>query len=1076
MTRHILLSTLVLLGLRTIASGQNVVLSVVPGSGTAGGTVTVPITLASTGGAQTTGLQWAFNYSSDITGVTVVAGASTTNAGKSVSCSGNNCLVAGFNSTVIADGTVASATFQIAANPSSNPIQIQLTGVVATTAGGASIPSAGGSGTIMLPVAAVGLSSLTCISSTINTPGSTSCSVALTGAASGGGFVVSLASNNPSFTVPSSVTIASGQTSSVFTATGAQVGINQTGTVTASVGGANLTSTLSLMAPAQLNGLACAPSTLSSNTSSTCTVTLNKPATSAATVTLASYNGLLAVPASVTVATGQNSATFTATAGTVSSSQGAIVAATLNGQGQQATISLAASAQLSSLSCSPSTVNAPGAANCTVTLNAAASSLVGVTLSSNNANVTVPASINIGAGLNSATFTAAVAAVTSNQGALLTASLNGGSQSFTLSATAPAQLSTLSCATSTLSSNASSTCTVTLNAAATSPAFVTLASNNGLLTVPAGVTVATGQSTATFTATSGTVNSSQNALVTATLSGQSQQTTISLAAAAQLSALTCSPSTVVAPGTTTCTATLTAAASSAASVTLLSNNSNLTVPASITVIAGQASASFTATAALQVNAAQSATITAGLGISTTSSVLSLAQPKAAAATSSANVMPPDTFTQGNWKGVYGADGYIIANDFSSAPAYLSVPPAGLFTGANSYTWVPSSPEPRALRKATSATDRIASTFYAGASYSVDLPFTDGQLHQVALYMLDLDTFERSETITILDRATNAILSTQSFANFHMGTWAIWNIQGPVRVQVSRTAGMNAVVSGLFFNTLSSGAAPSAAPPTVSINAPFANQQISGTQVLSASAAAATTPGSSIVSVQFQLDGNNLGPAVTSGPPYTFSWASGTTSNGPHSLVAVATDNFGQSTSSAAVAVTVNNQLTTSAVFVNKDVTTQGSWKGHYGADGAMIARDSVHLPAYAAANLLGGQPFQWTLTGDQRALQMSNSASLRVASTYYDNPGFSLDLNLADGNTHQVALYFMDWDGGGRAETVTILDASTQAVLDAPRLVSNFGGGQYLVWNVKGHVTIQFSRISGANALLNGVFLAPVAP
>jgi hypothetical protein len=111
-----------------------------------------------------------------------------------------------------------------------------------------------------------------------------------------------------------------------------------------------------------------------------------------------------------------------------------------------------------------------------------------------------------------------------------------------------------------------------------------------------------------------------------------------------------------------------------------------------------------------------------------------------------------------------------------------------------------------------------------------------------------------------------------------------------------------------------------------------------------------------------------------------------------------------------------------------------------------------------------------------RALQEANSATLRIASAYYGNPSFSMDLILTDGNAHQVALYFLDWDSGGRAETVTILDASTQAVLDIPRQVSSFGSGQYLVWNLKGHVTIQFTRTSGANALVNGVFFAPAGP
>ena len=57
-----------------------------------------------------------------------------------------------------------------------------------------------------------------------------------------------------------------------------------------------------------------------------------------------------------------------------------------------------------------------------------------------------------------------------------------------------------------------------------------MVSNNGLLSVPANVTVPVGQSGATFTANSGSVSSSQSATVTATLNGQSQAAVVSLAA------------------------------------------------------------------------------------------------------------------------------------------------------------------------------------------------------------------------------------------------------------------------------------------------------------------------------------------------------------------------------------------------------------------------------------------------------------------------------------------------------------------------------------------------------------------
>ena len=81
----------------------------------------------------------------------------------------------------------------------------------------------------------------------------------------------------------------------------------------------------------------------------------------------------------------------------------------------------------------------------------------------------------------------------------------------------------------------------------------------------------------------------------------------------------------------------------------------------------------------------------------------------------------------------------------------------------------------------------------------------------------------------------------------------------------------------------------------------------------------------------------------------------------------------------------------------------------------------------------------------------------------------SIDVNLADGNTHQVALYFLDWDYLGRAERVDVLDASSNAVLDT-QTISGFQGGQYLVWNLKGHVTLKITLTGGLNAVVSGLF------
>jgi hypothetical protein len=129
---------------------QSAKLSIGSGSATAGSTVSFPINLTSSGGAQIVGIQWNFSFSADITGVTVFAGPSATNAQKSASCSGTRCLVFGFNNNVVADGTIAIATFQIATFPSNTTIPFSLTNTVISAASGAAISSSGGSGNISI--------------------------------------------------------------------------------------------------------------------------------------------------------------------------------------------------------------------------------------------------------------------------------------------------------------------------------------------------------------------------------------------------------------------------------------------------------------------------------------------------------------------------------------------------------------------------------------------------------------------------------------------------------------------------------------------------------------------------------------------------------------------------------------------------------------------------------------------------------------------------------------------------------------------------------------------------------------
>ncbi|HEY6720534.1 MAG TPA: Ig-like domain-containing protein, partial [Burkholderiales bacterium] len=90
---------------------------------------------------------------------------------------------------------------------------------------------------------------------------------------------------------------------------------------------------------------------------------------------------------------------------------------------------------------------------------------------------------------------------------------------------------------------------------------------------------------------------------------------------------------------------------------------------------------------------------------------------------------------------------------------------------------------------------------------------------------------------------------------------------------------------------------------VTMASPASNSTVSGTVQVSASVSIVGSL--AVSSVQFQLDGANLGARDTSAP-YSVSWDTTTTGNGAYTLRAVARDLLGVQFTSAPVTVTVAN--------------------------------------------------------------------------------------------------------------------------------------------------------------------------
>lgn len=182
---------------------------------------------------------------------------------------------------------------------------------------------------------------------------------------------------------------------------------------------------------------------------------------------------------------------------------------------------------LDQVSVSPTSVIG-GSANATgtVRLNAATTGSFTVALSSSDTSAaTVPASVSVAAGAQTATFTITSKAVTSAKNPTITATAGGVTKTATLTVNpspVPA-VSSLTVSPARLDAGQPASATVTLANSSPSATTVTLASNlPATASVPATVTVPAGQTTATFPVTTASVPVDSRATITATSGGVSR--------------------------------------------------------------------------------------------------------------------------------------------------------------------------------------------------------------------------------------------------------------------------------------------------------------------------------------------------------------------------------------------------------------------------------------------------------------------------------------------------------------------------------------------------------------------------
>lgn len=271
--------------------------------------------------------------------------------------------------------------------------------------------------------------------------------------------------------------------------------------------------------------------------SSTGTVTLTAAAPAGgAVVTLSkAFSGTgtgtvpITIPASVTVPSGQTTASFAIGSSAVTATTSVRVSGSRNGITANTDMTLwplLASVLFSG--------NVPGgtAAQGSVHLNGPApAGGTSVALSSGNPSLaTVPASVSIPAGQTTATFTANTSPVTQTTAVAITASTAGTTVTANLFLVVSRAVSAVTLTPSSLVGPGSSTGRVTLQSAAPNGnAVVALASSNTTLaTVPFSVVVPSGQSSVTFTVNAAQVTSPWTVVISATYENVTRSATLTI--------------------------------------------------------------------------------------------------------------------------------------------------------------------------------------------------------------------------------------------------------------------------------------------------------------------------------------------------------------------------------------------------------------------------------------------------------------------------------------------------------------------------------------------------------------------
>ena len=159
-------------------------------------------------------------------------------------------------------------------------------------------------------------------------------------------------------------------------------------------------------------------------------------------------------------------------------------------------------------------------------------------------------------------------------------------------------------------------------------------------------------------------------------------------------------------------------------------------------------------------------------------------------------------------------------------------------------------------------------------------------------------------------------------------------------------------------------------------------------------------------------------------------------------------------------------------FLEQDATTQGSWTGAYGNEGYDVVNGPVSLPSYAVVTPSGESSLTWAgSTTDPRAWRSpaglavsrprgTRARASRSTSTSPMGCGTTSSCTSSTGTT---------WAARSRFRSRNL----ASGIILSTQSISSFESGQYLNFNVGGHILITFTNTGGPTPFLSGLFFDP---